>query len=171
MTIASIRRQVLKGSDQSSVITNSVLVARRIKELKRRRQALLAKQSALRAQLPEWAIEPLRLVGMTADEIRGMVAEMSSVEADSGLEQVEQQIDEMDEQIEQLEIMLVTTPSTSLDEMASVLRLALARFHEVIVSDPDSVFYDHGEARLLALLERVHDDLHAYLREDTLDAG
>lgn len=171
MTIASVRTQVLKRPEQSTVITNSVLVARRIKELKRRREALLAKQSALRAQLPDWAVEPLRLVGMTGDEIRGMVAEMSNAETDSGLEQVERQIDEMDEQIEQLETLLVTTPSTSLDEMASVLRLALARFHEVIVSDPESVFYDHGEARLLALLERVHDDLHEYLKDSRLDAS
>jgi hypothetical protein len=171
MTIASVRSQVLKRPEQSTVITNSVLVARRIKELKRRREALLTKQSALRAQLPDWAVEPLRLVGMTGDEIRGMVAEMSNAETDSGLEQVERQIDEMDEQIEQLETLLVTTPSTSLDEMASVLRLALDRFHEVIVSDPESVFYDHGEARLLALLERVHDDLHEYLRDSRLDAS
>jgi hypothetical protein len=171
MNTASALQATSTAPDRSTVITNSVLVARRIKELHRRRQALGSRQEHLRAQLPDWAIEPLRLVGMTGDEIRGMVDEMSSAETESGLEAIEHEIDDLDEQIEQLEGLLVTTPSASLDEMASVLRLAMVRFHENTVTDPENVFYDHGEARILSLVERVHDDLHNYLQRSALDAG
>ena len=73
------------------MITNAILLARRIHELQRRRQALVAHQEQLRAQLPDWAVEPLRLVGMTAEEIRSMVSDMSTAEARSGLQDVEQQ--------------------------------------------------------------------------------
>ena len=47
-----------------AVITSPALLARRIGELRRRREALLDRQDRLRRGLPEWALEPLRLVGM-----------------------------------------------------------------------------------------------------------
>jgi hypothetical protein len=65
----------------------------------------------------------------------------------------------------------VTTPSSSLEEIEAVVGLAVARFHEVIVTDPEDVFYDHGEARLIALIERVHEDLCALLGRDQLEVG
>ena len=153
------------------VIANSVLLSHRIRELQRRRQALLAQQNHLRVQLPDWAIEPLRLVGMTSDEIRSLVNDWSTAETEAGLDDIERRLDEVDNQIEELENLLVKTPSASLEDIRSVLGLALARFKEIIVSDPDDVFYDHGEARLLCLLERVYEDLCTILQHQRLDVG
>ena len=68
MRIAQSRIRDLPRADRRAVITNAILLARRIHELQRRRQALVAQQEQLRAQLPDWAVEPLRLVGMTGDE-------------------------------------------------------------------------------------------------------
>ena len=84
MRIAQTRTRDLPGAVRPSVITNAILLARRISELQRRRQALIAQQEQLRAQLPDWAVEPLRLVGMTGEEIRGLVNDMSTAEAESG---------------------------------------------------------------------------------------
>ena len=79
------------------------MLARRIRELQRRRRAIAEQQEQLRTQLPDWAAEPLRLIGMTNDEIQGLVADLSTVEAETGLDEVEQRLDEIDRQIEELE--------------------------------------------------------------------
>ena len=146
MRIARSQIRELSRVDRSEVITNAVLLARRIHELQRRRQGLVAHQEQLRAQLPDWAVEPLRLVGMTAEEIRSMVSDMfETAEAQSGLEDVEHKLDEIDQQIDEMEGLLVATPSNSLEEIEAVVRLTVARFHEIMVTDPNDVFYDHGE--------------------------
>ena len=53
-----------------TVIANTTLLIRRIGEMRRRREALVDRQERLRSTLPEWALAPLQLVGMTATEIR-----------------------------------------------------------------------------------------------------
>ncbi|HEX6113675.1 MAG TPA: hypothetical protein VFZ10_15325 [Geminicoccaceae bacterium] len=171
MRIAQTQIRELSRADRSEVITNAILLARRIHELQRRRQALVAHQEQLRAQLPDWAVEPLRLVGMTAEEIRSMVSDMSTAEAESGLEDVEHKLDEIDQQIDEMEGLLVATPSNSLEEIEAVVRLTVARFQEIMVTDPNDVFYDHGEARLVALVERVRDDLSGLIQRSRSDAS
>jgi len=171
MTIVERRSRDAAGNDHVNVITNAVLLSRRIRELQRRRQGLVAQQEQLRSQLPDWAVEPLRLVGMTNEEIRSLVNDWSAAEAESGLDGLEQQLDEVDRQIEDLERLLATTPAASLDEIEAVVSLAVTRFREIFVTDPDDVFYDHGEARLLALMERVHEDLSGFLSRGQADAG
>jgi hypothetical protein len=169
MTIAE--RQTLPKSANVSVITNSILLARRIRDLQRRRQSLVTQQEHLRTRLPEWAVEPLRLVGMTGDEIRGLINDWSTAETEAGLDQIEHSLDDIDRQMEDLENLLVAMPSTSLEEIEAVIGLTVTRFREVIVTDPDDVFYDHGEARLLSLIERVHEDLCGMLQRARLDAS
>lgn len=171
MRIAQTQIRDLPRADQPGVITNAILLARRIHELQRRRQALVAHQEQLRLQLPDWAVEPLRLVGMTGDEIRTMVNDMSTAEAESGLEEIERHLDEIDQQIDEMEALLVATPSYSLEEIEAVVRLTVTRFHEIMVTDPNDVFYDHGEARLVALIERVQDDLSGLIRRSRSDAS
>ena len=171
MRIAQTQIRDLPRLDRHGVITNAILLARRIHELQRRRQALVAHQEQLRAQLPDWAVEPLRLVGMTSEEIRSMVSDMSTAEAESGLDEVERQLDEIDQQIDEMEALLVATPSNTLEEIEAVMRLTVARFHEIMVTDPSDVFYDHGEARLVALVERVRDDLGGLMRRSRSDAS
>lgn len=171
MRIAQTQIRDLPRIDRREVITNAILLARRIHELQRRRQALVAHQEQLRAQLPDWAVEPLRLVGMTGEEIRSMVSDMSTAEAESGLEEVERHLDEIDQQIDEMEALLVATPSNSLEEIEAVVRLTVMRFHEIMVTDPNDVFYDHGEARLVALIERVQDDLNGLIQRSRSDAS
>lgn len=171
MTFAQGRTRDVTSAERTTVITNAILLARRIHELQRRRQALVAQQEQLRAQLPDWAVEPLRLVGMTNEEIRGLVNDMSTAEAETGLEALEKQLDGIDQQIDEMENLLVSTASNSLDEIEAVVRLTVARFHEIIVTDPNDVFYDHGEARLVALIERVHEDLSTLLQRSRSDAS
>jgi hypothetical protein len=169
--IAQTRTRDLPGAVRTSVITNAILLARRIAELQRRRQSLIAQQEQLRSQLPDWAVEPLRLVGMTGEEIRGLVNDMSTAEAESGLEDIERQLDSVDQEIDELESLLVATRASSLEEIEAVARLTVTRFHEIIVTDPNDVFYDHGEARLVALIERVQADLSELVQRVRSDAG
>ena len=171
MTIAEGRSPKLLAADRTSVITNSILLTRRIRELQRRRQALVGRQEQVRAQLPDWAVEPLRLVGLTNDEIRGLVDELSTAEAEAGLNEIDNGLEDLDRQIEELENVLVATPSSSLDEIEAVIGLTVDRFRDIIVTDPNDVFYDHGEARFLAMLERVQEDLSGVLPRARLAPG
>jgi hypothetical protein len=171
MTVAENRSHVLLEADRSSVITNSILLTRRICELQRRRQALVGRQEQVRSQLPDWAVEPLRLVGMTNDEIRGLVADLSTAEAEAGLNEIESSLEDIDRQVEDLENVLVATPSNTIDEIEAVINLTVDRFRDIIVTDPNDVFYDHGEARFLAMLERVSEDLSRLLQRSRLDAS
>ncbi|HLU65837.1 MAG TPA: hypothetical protein VKZ63_06150, partial [Kofleriaceae bacterium] len=74
-------------------------------------------------------------------------------------------------QIDEMESLLVATPSRSLEEIEAVVRLTVTRFHEIMVTDPNDVFYDHGEARLVALIERVQDDISGLIRRSRSEAG
>jgi hypothetical protein len=171
MTMMNERPLSTMMPEPISVITNATLLARRIRELQRRRRAIAEQQEQLRTQLPDWAAEPLRLIGMSNDEIQGLVADLSTVEAEAGLDEVEQRLEEIDHQIEELEGMLASTPSSSLDEIEAVTSVAIGRFREMIVTDPNDVFYDHGESRLLGLIERIHEDLTGLVRRSRLDAS
>ena len=151
-------------------IHSTALLTRRIRELQRRRQNLLVRQERLRHELPDWAVEPLRLVGLSSEEIRGLVANISEAERESGLEENDRRLEELDRDIEQLEDLLLKAPSTSLDGIEAVMSLGVARLRELVVTDPSDVLYDHGEARLLSLFERVMADLQNLLRRERLDA-
>jgi hypothetical protein len=52
----------------------------------------------MRRSLPEWAFAPLQLVGMSADEIRGMMSELTKAETAAGLDQVERELEQIDRQ-------------------------------------------------------------------------
>mgnify|MGYP000016361049 CR=1 FL=1 len=51
-----------------TVIANTTLLIRRIAEVRRRREAIVDRQDRLRGSLPQWALAPLQLVGLTAAE-------------------------------------------------------------------------------------------------------
>ena len=157
--------------DNIRVITNALLLTKRIKDLQARRHSLVSRQEQLRTQLPDWAVEPLRLVGMTGNEVRGLVDDLTNVEAESGLDDIESQLNDIDTQIEELENVLVNTKASSLGEVAHVMDLVITRFREIFVTDPSDVFYDHGEARLLWLVERVYEDLSSLTQLAQQDAS
>lgn len=154
-----------------NVISNSMLLVRRINELQRRRDTLMARQAHLRRTLPEWAFAPLQLVGMSADEVRGAVGDLSDAEREAGIEQLDDEVDRLDHQIESLENDVLTTRSRSLDSIQAVLDLAVHRVRAQTASDPADLFYDYGDARVLSFLERAAEDLRALLREGHREAG
>jgi hypothetical protein len=125
----------------------------------------------MRRSLPEWAFAPLQLVGMSGDEIRGMMSELSKAETAAGLDQVERELEQVDRQVEELENVLLSTPARSFDGVQAVLDLAVNRFRAQVVTDPNDVFYDYGDARVLAFLERATDDLRGLLNQYERNAG
>jgi hypothetical protein len=165
------RRPLAIARDNISVLNSSALLTRRVRDLQRRRQALLSRQEELRIQLPEWAVSPLKMVGLTADEVRGLASDVSSAENEAGLDDVDEALSELDQQAEELENLLLRTPASSLDELATVMDLLVDRFREIFVTDPNDVFYDHGEARLLALVLRIQDDLNSLVRRGQQEVG
>jgi DNA-binding transcriptional MerR regulator len=154
-----------------TVIANTTLLIRRIAEVRRRREAIVDRQDRLRGSLPQWALAPLQLVGLTAAEIQGLMSDLSEAEKQSGLEDVERELELLDQQIEELENMLLTTPSRSLDGIQAVLEMAVTRFRGQTVTDPGDVFYDYGDARILTFLERATDDLRNLLAENQRQAS
>jgi hypothetical protein len=142
-----------------TVIANTTLLIRRIAELRRRRDTLVDRQERLRGTLPEWALAPLQLVGMSATEIKAMMDDLSEAERKAGLDEIDSDLDRIDQQIEELENLLLTTPARSLDGIQAVLDMAVARFRDQTVTDPNDVFYDYGDARTLRFIERAADDL------------
>jgi len=171
VNIAERQTHQIIAQDNIRVITNALLLTKRIRDLQARRQNLVSRQEHLRTQLPDWAVEPLKLIGMTGNEVRGLVDDLTSVEAESGLDDIDQELNDIDQQIEELENMLIKTRSHSLEEIATVMDLVMTRFREIFVTDPNDVFYDHGEARLLWLIERVHEDLGDLLHASHQDAS
>ena len=81
---------------------------------------MLDKQDRLRRSLPEWAFAPLQLVGMSADEIRGLMTDLSKAETEAGLDQIERDLEQIDSQVEELENILLATPARSLDSVLGV---------------------------------------------------
>ncbi len=140
-----------------AVIASTILVVRRIADLQRRRQILSERQDRLRRSLPEWTFAPLPLVGMSAGAIQAMMNDLDRAEAGAGLTDVEAEIEQIDRQLEELESTLLATPSRSLDAIQAVLELAISRFREQTATDPNDLFYDYGDARILFLLERAAD--------------
>lgn len=149
-----------------NVINSSTLLVRRISDLQRRRDVLTERQDRLRRTLPEWAFAPLQLAGMSTAEIRGMMSEMNRAESDVGLDQLEREIEQLDQRIEELENELLTTPARSLDSIHAVLDLAVNRFKNQTTSDPEDLFYDYGDARVLRFLERAVDDIQVLLNDE-----
>lgn len=149
-----------------TVIANTTLLIRRLGELRRRRDILVDRQERLRGTLPDWALAPLQLVGMSAAEIQSMMNDLSEAERKAGLNEVDRDIEQLDAQIEELENMLLTTPSRGLEGIQAVLEMAVARFREQTVTDPGDVFYDYGDARTLRFLERAADDLRTLMMEE-----
>ena len=46
-----------------------------------------------------------------------------------------------------------------------MLDLAVNRFRSQVTTDPNDVFYDYGDARVLAFLERAAEDLRGILTQ------
>ena len=148
-----------------TIIANSTLLARRIAELQRRRGLLAERQERLRQSLPDWTFAPLKLVGMTAEEIRSMMSELSDAERAAGLDEVDRELERLDSEIEDAENALLAAPATSLEAVQVLLELALGRVRATTTTGPSDVFYDYGDARGLLFLERAAEDLRALLSD------
>src|SRR5262245_33915253 len=108
-----------------TMIANTALLVRRLGEARRRRQTIVDRQERLRGGLPEWAREPLRLVGLTAMEVDGLMGDRSEADQETALNEVARELEGLDQQIEELEDLLVTMPCSSLEKVQAVLDLAV----------------------------------------------
>ena len=154
-----------------TVVVNTMLLTRRINELHRKPDALVERQDRMRSILPDWTIEPLKLAGMSAKEIEAMVSDTSAAEQQSGLGELDHQVDRIEQQIEEAENQLISSPGKSLDCIETVIRLAVDRLRRQVSTDPNDVFYDYGEARVMFMLETAVDDLRSCLQVGQLAAG
>src|SRR4051812_20602477 len=98
-----------------------------------------------------------------ADEIRGMVSELSK--AETGLDEVEGDLGRVEAQLEEAEDLLLATPAPPLEGVHTVPDLALPRLRGQVRTDPSDVFYDHRDARVLAFLEHASEDLRGILAQ------
>jgi hypothetical protein len=156
---------------EMNVIQNTTLLVRRLNDLQRRREALVDRQDRLRQNLPDWAFAPLQLVGMTAEEIRGVMTDLSQAESDCGLDELEKDLEQIDQRIEEIENLLLAAPTRSLDDVSALLDLALHRFRQQTAVDPTDIFYDYGDARVLAFLERASNELREVISEGQRNAS
>ena len=148
-----------------TMIANTALLVRRLGEARRRRQAIVDRQERLRDGLPEWARQPLRLVGLTAMEVDGLMGDCSEADQETALNEVARELEGLDQQIEELEDLLVTMPCSSLEKVQAVLDLAVTRLRQT-VTDPDDASYDHGEARVLLFVDVAAEHLRSLLAAD-----
>lgn len=149
-----------------TVINSAILLVRRINDTQRKRDALIDRLDIMRRGLPEWTFEPLQLVGMSSQEIRSAMSDLSRAEADAGIDEIEKEIEKLDARLEELENLLLSTPARSLDCAQAVLDLAIQRFRSQTSNDPNDLFYDYGDARVLRFLERAAEDMRSIMAED-----
>ena len=144
---------------------------RRANEVQRRRDALHTKREQASRSLPDWAVKPLKLVGMTASEIDAILCEQMSAENDAGIEEIDAEIERVEGELDRIEAQILDSSDAGLDGARAMLRLALARMRETTVTDTDSVFYDYGAARMLTLVERAADEIEGVLALGQRKAG
>ena len=154
-----------------TVIANTTLPIRRRSETSPPCEERVTGQDRLRGSVPQWALAPLQLVGLTANEIQGLMSDLSEAEKQAGLDDLERELEALDQQIEELENLLLTTPSRSLDGIQAAPDTAVTPFRAQTVTDPGDVFYDYGDARILVFLERAAEDLRAILSETQRQAS
>lgn len=146
-----------------SVIASPLLYVRRLRELLRRRDAISAHREQLGMKLPDWAAEPLRLAGLSRQEIDGLVTDTPVEEQNEAIRRADLELERLDAEIEDLEAILAARPSRTLDEIEARLSLVLERLREDIATSADDLYYDERDARTLSMLERVHADCRALL--------
>jgi hypothetical protein len=154
-----------------SVIANSTLIVRRVTEAHRRRDMLRDRRENVARVLPDWTLLPLRLAGMSAAEIQSAMEDQMQAEHQAGIEKIDREIEQVDHEIDRMESQLLVAPPVGLDGVGAILRLALDRLREKTVTDETSIFFDYGDARLLALLERAAADLDDVVGSMQLRAG
>src|SRR4051812_30658417 len=131
-----------------TVIVNTLLLVRRLGEARRRREGIGIKQERLRGSLPEWALAPLREVGLSKAEVAELTSNTAEADKQAALDQVGREIDRLNRDIEQLEDQLVQAPCPSLEEIHARLDMALTPLRAKTVSHSNDFFYDRGDARV-----------------------
>jgi hypothetical protein len=131
----------------------------RVRNLYALRDDLKDKQDRLSHSMPEWALMPLRLAGLSQAEIDRIVDEQAELERSCGLPEITRQLESVEAEIDEFEDSMLAAPMLGRDGLPAVLELALGRLRERTVTEEASPFYDHGDARLLSLLERASAQL------------
>lgn len=131
----------------------------RLKAICARRQEMLKQIEMLRQNMPNWTMEPMRLAGLSNQELGSLLSDLEHEEAEAGIRELEDTVDALDQEIDDIEMEIMQHGAPSMDCIETMLALICERVHNNVVTDPEDVFYDHGDARLLSLLQRVHKDV------------
>ena len=131
---------------------------RHLIELHSRRGSLVGQLDRLRNNLPEWAAEPLRRIGMSATEVAELVndgIDASKLEADRN--ELVRELARLDRQIDAAEARFLQTRTASLGWAEAALDLArlLLRSCETDGLEPNSA--RSVAARALALVDAAAD--------------
>lgn len=118
----------------------------------RMRLAAMRAHPAADPPLPDWALLPLRMAGMSAAEIR-QLSRAGVRERDSTVSA--HQIREAEADLEILEEELIDNGPDDLRAVRLMLELALDHAREAALADGRTVFYDSPESRLARLLDRA----------------
>ena len=142
-------------------------LVQRLAKLRRRRAALVSQIDRLRGALPEWAAEPLRLVGLSAAEVSELtVPGAETDEHQQELEEARRKLAELQGQIDLLEDTVLASPVVSLDWLHAALDLARDRLSEEADLVGDVERLRSADPRSLALLDGALACLRHMLRSE-----
>jgi len=130
---------------------------RHLVELHSRRESLVSQLDRLRNNLPEWAAEPLRQIGMTSTEINDLVnagIDASQLEADRN--NLNRELARLDRQINAAEARFLRTRTASLGWAEAALDVACLHLRRCETEGLDQNGA-HNVARALALLHAATD--------------
>ena len=150
---------------------NTMLLVWRLRKARRLRETILGRQEQLRGSLPQWALAPLRLVGLTTAEVDELACDRPDAERRVALDEVGCELERLDQQIEELEDALLDTSCGSLAGIQAVLDVAVTRLRTWAASDQDGAFQGHDSTRILALLDAAAEGLAGLLAQDHRLAG
>ena len=105
---------------------------------------LVERQEALRRALPEWTCTPLQLASMSGSEIRELMTRLSEVERQSGLDEIEGELDTLDASIESIENELIAAPACSLEAVSVLLEIAIDQLREKAHEQEDHEIFEHA---------------------------
>lgn len=108
--------------------------------------------------LPDWAAEALVAAGMTRAEIDDFNAERAAMDDDA----VEARVEAVEATVQAMEDAYLEADALTIADLADLAELAQARLARTLTTDPNDVFFDHDNPRMLAVVQRLADGLRAF---------
>lgn len=140
------------------VIDNVRFMQRRLEALERRRSDVSRSIETADVLLPDWALAPLKSLGLTDRELE----DARQAQGSASVRRMQDELDEIDREVEQIEAQLHVHKAESLDGVLELASICAARLRHTTPTDPRDPFYDHGDAKTLQLIENVVANLERF---------